>query len=303
MFVLWALLAACANATSSVLERGAARNAPSEDALSLRLVTDLIRQPIWLAGIAALTAGFGLQALALHAGQLSAVEPILISELPLTLLLAAAVFKAPLRRRDLAAALTMSAGLAVLLFAAAPSGGHAGRISGWEWLLTGLVIFGACAALITAGWRAGEGDYRAALWAIAGGACFGLAAALIKATTELLNHGLGTALSSWEPYAMVAVGVAGLYLFQNAVQAGRLLFAQPAISLTDPVVSVLLGIVLFGEHVRGGAFILIELLGVAMIASGTIALAHSPLVCTESDAGPKQPRQATKPETVGSPSA
>jgi hypothetical protein len=69
---------------------------------------------------------------------------------------------------------------------------------------------------------------------IAAGVGFGLVAALIKATTELLNHGLGAALTSWKPYAMVVAGVGGLYLFQNAVQAGRLVFAQPAISLTDP---------------------------------------------------------------------
>ncbi len=290
MFVVWALLAACANATSSVLERRGAKEAPSADALSLRLVVDLVRKPVWLAGIAFLTAGFGLQALALHGAQLSAVEPILIIELPLTLLLAATAFRVRIRIRDLGAAVTMSAGLALLLLAGAPSGGDAGHVSGWAWGLTGLAVGGACAVLISVGWRAGEGDRRAAFWGIAAGAGFGLAAALIKATTAVLNNGLGAVFTSWKPYAMVAAGVGGLYIFQNAVQAGRLLFAQPAISLTDPLVSILIGVVLFGEHLRTGVFIVPELIGAAMIAGGTIALAHSPMIATDPDTGETAPR-------------
>ena len=282
MFVAWALLAACANALSSVLQRQAARAAPAEDALSLRLVADLVRRPIWFAGIAALTAGFGLQALALHGGQISSVEPILIAELPLTLILAAAVFKARLRPRDLAAAVMMSIGLAVLLLAGAPSGGHPGRVSGWVWILTVLAACGTCGALVGAGWRNGGGDVRAALWGIAAGVGFGLAAALIKATTAVLDHGLGAVFESWKPYAMVAAGIGGLYLFQNAVQAGRLAFAQPAISLTDPLVSVMIGIAVFGEHVRGGWFIVPQLIGIGMIGVGVVALAHCPLIASDS---------------------
>ena len=281
MFVLWALLAACANALSSILERRAARDAPLEDALSWRLVADLARRPAWFGGIAALTLGFGLQALALHGGQISTVEPILIVELPITLLAGAAVFKVRLSFRDLAAALTMSAGLALLLLAGAPSGGRPGQISGWGWALTIIAICAAGAALLSAGWRAGRGNQRAALWATAAGAGFGLAAALMKASTALLNHGVGATLSSWKPYAMLAAGVAGLYLFQNAVQTGRLMFAQPAISLSDPLVSVVIGLALFGEHLRTGIFVPLELLGVAMIAAGTIALVHSPLISSD----------------------
>jgi len=281
VFVLWALLAACANAVSSVLERRAARDAPLRDALSWRLVADLARRPAWFGGIASLTVAFGLQALALHGGQIATVEPILIVELPITLLLAAAVFRTRLTLRDMAATVTMSAGLALLLLAGAPSGDSPGRISTWEWVLTIIAIGAAGGALVGVGWRAGRGNQRAALWATAAGAGFGLAAGLMKASTALLNHGVGAALSSWKPYAMVAAGVTALYLFQNAVQAGRLIFAQPAISLGDPLVSVLIGLVLFGEHLRTGIFIPLELLGVAMIAAGTIALAHSPLVSSD----------------------
>lgn len=282
MAVIWALLAATANAMAAVLQRRAARAAPQQDALSVRLVADLVRRPVWFGGIATLILGFLLQALALHAGAITVVEPLLIAELPLTLIFAAVVFRAPLRRRDWLAAVAMAGGLALLLAAAAPGGGRSGHVSDWAWALTIIAVAGLAAALVAAGWRV-AGDHRAALWGIAAGAGFGLAAALIKATTAVLSaSGPVAMLTSWKPYAMVAAGVGALYLFQNAVQAGRLVAAQPAISLTDPVVSVLIGMVLFGEHVRTGIFVIPELAGAALIAAGTIALARSPVVTAES---------------------
>ena len=53
------------------------------------LVVDLLRRPVWLGGIAAMIGGVVLQALALHGGAIAFVEPILVLELPATLLLAA----------------------------------------------------------------------------------------------------------------------------------------------------------------------------------------------------------------------
>src|SRR6478752_5793684 len=70
-----AVLAACANATSSVLQRKANRRAPRRENMSLRLIWSLAHEPAWFGGILAVTAGFLLQAAALGGGQLSVVEP------------------------------------------------------------------------------------------------------------------------------------------------------------------------------------------------------------------------------------
>ena len=107
-----AVLAACANATSSVLQRKANRRVPQRDNLSPRLLASLAHEPIWFGGILAVTAGFLLQAAALGNGQLSVVEPILVLELPATLILASRVFGSRMHGRERGSAAAMTAGLA-----------------------------------------------------------------------------------------------------------------------------------------------------------------------------------------------
>ena len=72
-----AVLAACANAVSSVLQRKANKRVPQRENMSLRQIKRLLHQPVWFGGILAITAGFLLQASALGTGQLSVVEPVL----------------------------------------------------------------------------------------------------------------------------------------------------------------------------------------------------------------------------------
>src|ERR1700759_3350952 len=89
-----AVLAACANATSSVLQRKANKKVPQDENASLRQIRRLLHEPVWFGGIAAITAGFLLQASALGAGELAGGEQILVIELPLTLILAARILGA-----------------------------------------------------------------------------------------------------------------------------------------------------------------------------------------------------------------
>jgi hypothetical protein len=71
-----AVLAACANGLSSVLQRKANKQVSQRENLSPRLIWSLLHEPVWLGGIVALTAGFLLQASALGTRQLSlASEP------------------------------------------------------------------------------------------------------------------------------------------------------------------------------------------------------------------------------------
>ena len=68
---LLAVLAACANATSSVLQRKANKQVPQNENLSLKLIRSLLHEPVWFGGILAITIGFLLQASALGAGELA----------------------------------------------------------------------------------------------------------------------------------------------------------------------------------------------------------------------------------------
>jgi drug/metabolite transporter (DMT)-like permease len=73
-----------------------------------------------LVGALALIASFLLQATALNIGALAAVEPVLVLELPITLILGAVLLHHHLHTRDWAAAAVMAAGLATLIAVLSP---------------------------------------------------------------------------------------------------------------------------------------------------------------------------------------
>jgi hypothetical protein len=285
-----AVLAACANGLSSVLQRKANKQVPQRENLSPRLVLSLLRQPVWLGGIAALTAGFLLQASALGTGQLSSVEPVLVLELPVALLVSSRVFRQRLGRPEWLPAAGMTAGLGGLLFLLAPSAGKQVHVRWYLWL-AGIGVNLALVGCLTAWARsrptdqAGEnspgrqaGSARAALLAIAAGSTFGLTAALMKAMTITFAGGLGELLTSWQIYAMVAAGALGMFLTQSALNAGQLIAAQPGLTLSDPLISVLWGVTIFNEQVRLGWYVLGEVLCAGVIVAAVIALARSPLL-------------------------
>ncbi len=282
-----AVLAACANAASSVLQRRANLGLPAEDSLSLRLIRALLRRPVWYAGVLGITVGFLLQATALSVGELSVVEPILVFELPLTLILASRVFHARLHRREWLSVVGMTVGLAVMLFCLAPSGGNAQAVDGMVWpigiglnlaVVAAAVLWGRTAKVAE---RPELGGRRAACLGVAAGCQFGLTAALMKGAVSQGGQGVAAVCTAWQLYAMVASGVTGMFFLQSAMHAGRLLAAQPGLTLSDPLVSVLWGVVAFHEQVRQGWWLLPAIAGAAAITICVAVLARSPLLGTE----------------------
>jgi drug/metabolite transporter (DMT)-like permease len=116
------------------------------------------------------------------------------------------------------------------------------------------------------------------LLGVATGAMFGLTAALMARMSQSLSGGLPGIFTVWQTYAMVATGLAAMYLLQNALQAGTLVAVQPGLTLTDPVVSILWGVVVFHERVRGGVWLLAAGLAFGLVVVGTVSLSRSPLI-------------------------
>ena len=279
---LLAVLAAFGNATSSVLQRKANREVPRNQNLSWRLIWSLLHQPVWFGGILAICIGFLLQATALGFGQLATVEPILVLELPLTLILASRVLGQGMHRREWGSAAVITASLGALLFLLSPSAGRNGQMHWYGWAFGISVNLALVGVLVLFGRRmparGSGGAYRAALLGIAAGSAFGLTAALMKGMTRTFSHGIVTLFTSWEIYAMVAAGLLGMFLVQSALNAGGLIAAQPGLTLADPVVSVLWGVLAFHENVRSGWYIVPEVTAVAVMVAAVIALARSPLL-------------------------
>jgi drug/metabolite transporter (DMT)-like permease len=294
-----AVLAACANATSSVLQRKANREAPQKQNLSMKLIWSLAHEPVWFGGILAVIAGFVLQASALGNGELAVVEPLLVLELPATLILASRVFGSRLHKREWGSAAVMTAGLAGLLYFLSPSPGKTQNVRWYVWLLGIGINLAFVAAMVAWGRRgpAGRGHKKgdpgrqgrgssaqqAAVLAVAAGATFGMTAALIKGVTQTYAQGFGALFTSWQLYGMIAAGALAMFLLQSAMNAGRLIAAQPGLTLSDPIVSILWGVLAFGEQVRGGWHIALAAGSGMVMAAAVVALSRSPLLSSESE--------------------
>jgi drug/metabolite transporter (DMT)-like permease len=273
-----AVFAACANATSSVLQRKANLEVPRSQNLTLRLIWSLMHEPVWFGGVLAIIAGFLLQASALGSGQLATVEPILVAELPFTLILGSWVFRQRMGPLEWWPTVIMTVGLAGLLYFLSPSSGRPGGIRWYVWV-TGIGSNLIVIAILVAMGRRGRDSHRAALLGVAAGAGFGMTAALIKGITRIFERGgIAALLTSWQLYAMVLSGMLGMFLTQSAMNAGRLVVAQPALTLTDPVVSILWGVLAFHEKVRGGWYAAFAGVCGIVITAGVVALARSPLL-------------------------
>lgn len=296
--IVLALGAAIFNAASSVLQRFAAREAPDEDSLRLKLVTYLLHRPAWLAGLMSMIFAFVCQAAALTKGTLSEVQPILVMELLFVLAILAVGFRARIGRLEWAGAVATVVGLGGFLAVAHPSGGHA-RPSLEEMGATALGVVVVVVVVIVAS-RRGNDASRAALFGIAAGATFGLTAAVIKVFTDsIANNGLLPALANWPPYALIVTGVAAVFFAQNAFQAGPLTASQPALTITDPVVSVSIGVALFGDRLaHSSTDITLEVVTFLLMAAGIVALSLSPHVTGEVERN-EDPRAASRRDRSG----
>lgn len=273
--VVCAVLAAASNALASVLQRHAARTAPSDQAFRLGLIAYLIRRPAWLGGIGALIGGFVFQAAALSVGGLALVQPILVLELPFTMIFIGWLLHVHMDRWSWLAVGALTAGVSMLLLAAGPSEGH--RIPGRvEWAIATLVTAGLLAGLLLAA-RVLSGTGRAVVLGVSAGLGFSFTAALMKQTVhELTRDHPGTLVTTWPFYGMVLAGLVSLFLLQNAFQSGPLVAVQPALTVSDPVASIGYGVSLFGETIRLGVWSMLEVLAIVLILYGSALLAQSP---------------------------
>ncbi|MER7913694.1 DMT family transporter [Streptomyces sp. NPDC096068] len=272
--VLFSLFAAFSNALATVLQRRAALTVPQSDSFRPGLILDLLRRPLWLAGIlAVIAAGVG-QAAALATGPLALVQPLFVLELPLALLIASLMARERLPGRLWAAVAAVVAGLGVALVAASPAGNRTHvALDRWVPVLVACAV--AVVALAATGLRRPPGRARAACLGAATAICYALTAALMKTSMHILDKGgLGAFLTAWQTYAFCAAGIAALLLLEHAMQGGPLVASQPALTLGDATVSLSLGVLLYEEHVRTGWWLLPQLAGVALVVLGVFALAR-----------------------------
>ena len=121
--------------------------------------------------------------------------------------------------------------------------------------------------------------YRASLLALAAAICFALLALLTKTFTYLVSQGVSLALTSWQTYALIGIGIVGFLSSPSAYQAGSLESSLPIIDTVEPTVAVLLGVLGFNEHVQLDAVALFsQALGGFLAVGGVFVLGRSALL-------------------------
>jgi drug/metabolite transporter (DMT)-like permease len=267
---VFSLVAALLYAAASVLQHRAAVDAPRDQSLRVGLLGYLARKPWWVAGVVADGGGFIAQFLALGHGPLVIVQPLLVSGLLFALPLGAFLAHRRITTRELWAAAAVVVGLAALLIAAYPEAGHADA-TGRAWTVMLLATLVPAALLVVGALRVPS--LKPALLASSAGVIYGLTAALTKVTAHQLGNSVAHAVTGWQLYVLIAVGVVGMVLTQSAFQAGPLRASLPPLTVVDPVVSAVIGITAFHENVDQDPLrIAVELLGALVMIVGVIAL-------------------------------
>lgn len=273
-----AALAALGNAVGNVLQRKASLEESPDRPFGRGFLLDVIRRPVWVLGFSGLVASFILQAVALGLGELSAVEPIITLEVPLTVLVASRAFGGRIGRAEWTSIFVMTAGMITLIAALNPQPGDQTHVDHLTYVLAGGGTAATIVALVLAS-RRGSQFWRTGFLGAAAGTCFGLTATLVKETvTQLSEHGVVGMLTTWQTYVAVGFGVLGVIIMQWALHTGPLLAAQPGFTLMDPLVSILWGVLVYNEMTRTGPWLVLATLGGLGIGAGVAMLSRSPLL-------------------------
>ncbi len=166
----------------------------------------------------------------------------------------------------------LAASVAVIVTVGNPTAGHS-RASFETWGAVAAVL-GPLLVLCVIGGSMLKGPISAVLLAVVSGALWGVFAVLTKGVVDRLDDGVLALLGTPELYAWAVVAVAGTAWQQFSFRAGSLTASLPTMTVTEPVVASVLGVVILGESLRpgdAGWLTLIVAFAVMVVATGALA--------------------------------
>ena len=245
-------------------------------AMDPRLLQRLVTRKKWLAGVGLGTFGAMFQGAAIATGLLIVVAPIAALHVAVALAFASFRSKRMLASRHWLALAAAVVGLAAFLIAASPQEAADARPAlPWAVLLVGVGVAVACARLLAPRLHV---SHAAMILAAAAGIGFGHADGMVKVFTGVADSdGWGAVPSHWALAAFGVLSPVCFWLQQSAHNMADITASLPATSAIQPAVGALLGAVMFGESIRGGAAVPVEVFGVVLLLAGVVVLASTPL--------------------------
>ena len=244
-----AVTAAFCFAGAALLQHRAVSAEPDSGSRSGGLsMRDVSRRPGWLLGLVLAAGGSTLHAIALVLAPLSVVQPVGVLAVPIAVVLTAArTHRKPTAGMLVGVLVCVTAvvtfvGTAAGSAVSTPAPGRATLLAG---VIVGLVVLMlAGVGLARTGWA------RCVACAMAGAAAFGLVSSLVRAVSQAVTSG---EIGIVDPAVLATVAgvaaaiLAGGWLVQQAFTSGPPEVVVACLTVVDPIVAVLFGIVLLGE--------------------------------------------------------
>jgi hypothetical protein len=270
--IVLSLVAALLFAVASVLQQRGTSGISDADALGAGMLASLVRRPVWLLGIGADVAGFGVQAAALAVGSLLLVQPLLVTTLLFALPLAARAAHRRLREEEWVWSGLLALSLVIFVVMGEPTAGREDP-SFRAWLPTIIVVVPLVGACVFAASGLPHGTRRSLVLAVAAGVLLGVSAPLTKSAIAGFEDGFVDGLVRWELWAMALTAALGTFWQQSSYQAGDVQTSLPAVTVLKPVVAMALGLTIYEETLKvGGAGDLLLIAAVATMAVATVVL-------------------------------
>src|SRR3954470_14410873 len=235
-----------------VVQQHEAAQVDTGSGLSLRLMQSLVRRRMWWLGVLSMVVGYVLAGYSLGSGNLVLVEPLIAANVLFALPIAAAWCRRRPSARSMVAALALAGGVTGFVVAARPNGGRSVAIPPGTWMWAGVAAAVVVTVTTVMALRR-RGDRRAAWLGVATGVVYGMQDSLTRRVYGGVAQSAGDLLTSWPVWVLVGVGALGVLLAQNAFDCAPLTASLPAISVSEPMAGIALGILVFHSHVRTDA--------------------------------------------------
>ncbi|MFT4213572.1 MAG: DMT family transporter [Microbacterium sp.] len=243
---------------------------------------NLLRRPSWVAGTVMLGVAILCQLAALSFAPLILVQPLGAISLVVTTLLNARISGHTPTGRSLTAIGLCVAGILIFVTIAALYATETPISDGQ--LITVLLTLLVVAVLLTAAWLWFRARMAALFYIVAAGIMYGFVATLAKIVISRIGSGDFEWLTVVCIVALVAATGIGAYFVQTAYSSGPPDLVIAGLTVIDPIVAILIGLVVLreAENAPAGAYVGFVVAG-ALAVAGVFQLArHHPQVVSDS---------------------
>ena len=256
--------------------------ATGTEGLSWEQLRGLLTRPSWLIGTLMLALAIVCQLSALAVAPLIVVQPLGAIALVITTLLNARVSGHTPTRRSLISIIACVGGIFLFVFLAAIFATEKEVTTDKLFiiltlLLVVIIILGAC-------WLILRHRMRALFYVVGAGILYGFVATLAKVIIKRVQAQNFDWLAVVCVIALIAAAAVGAYFVQTAYSSGPPDLVIAGLTVVDPIVAVLIGIVVLGEAAAAPVWALVAFAAVGAVAVwGVIGLArYHPQVLSDS---------------------